>query len=76
VILVALLLLGRWFKRQWRQLGRPQPIGPVMNGGVSTAALMVIDGLTGQAAPRVGPIEIVLDSAAAQDLDHIFHAAY
>ena len=76
VIVVALLLLGRWFTRQWWRIGRLQPMGPTVNGGASTAALMVIDSLTGQAAPRVGHIEIILDSAAAQDLEHTFRAAY
>ncbi len=74
VILVALLLLGRWFKRQWWQLGRPQPMSPTMGGGASTAALLVIDAATGQTAPRVGHIDIILDSAAAPDLEQAFHA--
>lgn len=74
VILVALLLLGRWFKRQWWQLGRPQPMSPTRGGGASTAALLVIDAATGQTTPRVGHIDIILDSAAAPDLEQAFHA--
>ena len=75
VVVVVVLLLGRWFWRQWWQLGRPQPFQPVA-GGPASAALTIIDGETDEFLSRVGPIDVTQDKHWAAEMERAFHATY
>ena len=76
VVLAVLLLLIRWFRRQWWQLGRPQPFQPTASGSGIAAALTTIDAETGEFILRVGPIDLTQNSRQASEMERAFDATF
>ena len=76
VVIAALLLLARWFRRQWWQLGRLQPFQPAAGGSGTAASLTTIDAETSEFIRRVGPIDLTHDGHLTAEMERAFHATY